>query len=182
MTTPDEYETLQQWAFQMEPVFTDDGESWTGSYPGADWSVSALTEAEARQKLGEEFIRRQNAGEDALALRRCRLSETSARARAGRIRDGQRRLPTAEGRAVDRTRPRVQGSRGEAGARPAVHHRRLFARSRKLARLNYFRCVVRPARSAVVPAQPLRDRDAPPVCRRDRPRPACFLLPLRRPA
>lgn len=66
MTTPDEYETLQQWAFQMEPVFTDDGESWTGSYPGADWSVSALTEAEARQKLGEEFIRRQNAGEDAL--------------------------------------------------------------------------------------------------------------------
>lgn len=67
MTTPDEYETLQQWAFQMEPVFTDDGESWTGSYPGADWSVSAPTEAEAREKLGEEFIRRQNAGEDALA-------------------------------------------------------------------------------------------------------------------
>lgn len=67
MTTPDEYETLQQWAFQMEPVYTDDGESWTGSYPGADWSVSAPTEAEAREKLGEEFIRRQNAGEDALA-------------------------------------------------------------------------------------------------------------------
>lgn len=66
MTTPDEYETLQQWAFQMEPVYTDDGESWTGSYPGADWSVSAPTEAEAREKLGEEFIRRQNAGEDAL--------------------------------------------------------------------------------------------------------------------
>jgi hypothetical protein len=66
MTTPDEYETLQQWAFQMEPVFTDDGGSWTGSYPGADWSVSAPTEAEAREKLGKEFVRRQNAGEDAL--------------------------------------------------------------------------------------------------------------------
>jgi hypothetical protein len=67
MTTPDEYEILQQWAFEMEPVFTQEGESWTGSYPGADWSVSAPTEAQAREKLGEEFIRRQNAGEDALA-------------------------------------------------------------------------------------------------------------------
>jgi len=63
MTTPDEYEILQQWAFEVEPVFTQEGESWTGSYPGADWSVSAPTEAEAREKLGAEFIRRQNAGE-----------------------------------------------------------------------------------------------------------------------
>ena len=66
MTTPDEYETLQQWAFQMEPIFTHDGESWTGCYPGADWSVSAPTEAEAREKLQAEFIRRQNTGDDPL--------------------------------------------------------------------------------------------------------------------
>ncbi len=66
MTTPEEYETLQRWAFQMEPIFTHDGESWTGCYPGADWSVSAPTEAEAREKLGEEFIRRQNTGDDPL--------------------------------------------------------------------------------------------------------------------
>ena len=58
---------LRQWAFQIEPQFTKSGESWTGSYPGADWSVSAPTEEEARERLGEEFSRRQNAGEDPLA-------------------------------------------------------------------------------------------------------------------
>jgi hypothetical protein len=67
MTTSDEDNPLLRWAFHMEPLFTHEGGSWTGSYPGADWSVSAPTEAEAREKLGEEFIRRQNAGEDALA-------------------------------------------------------------------------------------------------------------------
>ncbi|MBV8863653.1 MAG: hypothetical protein JO082_04605 [Mycobacterium sp.] len=67
MTTPEEYETLQQWAFHIEPWFTHDGESWTGTYPNADWSVSAPTEEEAHDKLGAEFIQHQNAGEDDLA-------------------------------------------------------------------------------------------------------------------
>src|ERR1700733_3453097 len=67
MTTDDGYETLRQWAFHMEPLFIQHGESWTGSYPDADWSVSARTKEEAQDKLGAEFIRRQNAGEDALA-------------------------------------------------------------------------------------------------------------------
>jgi hypothetical protein len=54
------------YAFHMEPVVaaTDDG--WTASYPAADWSVSGASSAEALQRLGEEFTRRQNAGDDPL--------------------------------------------------------------------------------------------------------------------
>jgi hypothetical protein len=64
-TTPEE---LMRYAFHMEPVFEQKGEVWVGSYPTVEWSVTAPTEAQAREKLGEEFIKRQNAGEDARAL------------------------------------------------------------------------------------------------------------------
>lgn len=58
---------ITQYAFEMEPQFTQarDG-TWTATYPGADWSVSAPSEADARDKLGEEFIRRQNSGNNPL--------------------------------------------------------------------------------------------------------------------
>ena len=66
----DEYDSpsneLMRWAFHMDPQVTQNGESWTASYPEADWSVSAPSREEALQRLGEEFIRRQNAGENAL--------------------------------------------------------------------------------------------------------------------
>lgn len=58
---------LMRWAFHMEPQVKHSGGSWTASYPEADWSVSAPSRQEALQRLGEEFIRRQNAGEDPLA-------------------------------------------------------------------------------------------------------------------
>ncbi|PEG39589.1 hypothetical protein CQY20_10085 [Mycolicibacterium agri] len=51
----------------MEPQTSQVGDEWTAAYPGADWSASGRTRAEALQRLGEEFTRRQNAGEDVLA-------------------------------------------------------------------------------------------------------------------
>ncbi|WP_123027333.1 hypothetical protein [Mycolicibacterium stellerae] len=58
---------LRQYAFHMEPQLVADGDTWTASYPGADWSVTGCSGHEALQRLGEEFIRRQTAGEDPLA-------------------------------------------------------------------------------------------------------------------
>ena len=58
---------LRRYAFDMEPQVELRGESWTASYPDADWLVSGGSREEALQRLGEEFLRRQNAGEDPLA-------------------------------------------------------------------------------------------------------------------
>jgi hypothetical protein len=51
----------------MEPQLEESGQSWTAGYPGANWSVTGRSSDEALQRLGEEFTRRQNAGEDPLA-------------------------------------------------------------------------------------------------------------------
>lgn len=51
----------------MEPQVQSEGDCWTASYPQADWSVSGASRKEALQRLGEEFMWRQNAGEDPLA-------------------------------------------------------------------------------------------------------------------
>jgi hypothetical protein len=51
----------------MEPQVEASGDLWTASYPGADWSVSGPSSGEALDRLGKEFVRRQNAGEDPLA-------------------------------------------------------------------------------------------------------------------
>lgn len=70
MNTPDDDagpDELQQYAFHMEPQLSRDGSTWTASYPGADWSVSGGSSDEALMRLGEEFIRRQNANDDPLA-------------------------------------------------------------------------------------------------------------------
>lgn len=59
---------LTEFAFHMDPQSEQlrDG-SWTVKYPRADWSVSGLSEDDAMQKLRDEFIRRQSAGDDPLA-------------------------------------------------------------------------------------------------------------------
>lgn len=58
---------LRRYAFHMEPQLKQGVGSWTAAYPAADWSVSAPSKEEALERLGEEFIRRQNIGEDPLA-------------------------------------------------------------------------------------------------------------------
>jgi hypothetical protein len=58
---------LMQYAFHMEPQLERSGESWTASYPGANWSVSARSRKQALKRLGEEFSRRQNTGDNPLA-------------------------------------------------------------------------------------------------------------------
>jgi hypothetical protein len=58
---------LRRYAFHMEPQLEETEESWTAAYPGANWSASGRSRAEALQRLGEEFMQRQNAGEDPLA-------------------------------------------------------------------------------------------------------------------
>lgn len=63
MTTPSD-DDLNQWAFRMQPQFTQTDTGWTGSYPGADWSVSAPTHDAAQQKLKDEVLRRRDAGDD----------------------------------------------------------------------------------------------------------------------
>ena len=60
-------EELHRYAFHMEPQLEVDDESWTALYPDANWSVSGRSREEALRRLGEEFVRRQNAGEDPLA-------------------------------------------------------------------------------------------------------------------
>jgi hypothetical protein len=66
-TTDDADDELRQYAFHMEPQLVANGDTWTASYPGADWSTSGPSSAEALERLGKEFIRRQNAGEDPLS-------------------------------------------------------------------------------------------------------------------
>jgi hypothetical protein len=51
----------------MEPQLDEREESWRAAYPGANWAVSGRSRDEALQRLGEEFTRRQNTGEDPLA-------------------------------------------------------------------------------------------------------------------
>ena len=58
---------LYRYAFHMEPQLQADGNAWIASYPGSDWSVSGGSRDEALQRLGEEFVRRQNSGDDPLA-------------------------------------------------------------------------------------------------------------------
>lgn len=58
---------LTRYAFHMDPQVVGGGESWTAAYPGADWSVTGRSPQEALERLGEEFVRRQNAGDDPLA-------------------------------------------------------------------------------------------------------------------
>jgi hypothetical protein len=66
--TPDDADDeLRQYAFHMDPQVVANGGTWTASYPGADWSVTGSSEHEALERLGEEFVRRQNAGEDPLS-------------------------------------------------------------------------------------------------------------------
>lgn len=63
----DEADELYRYAFEMKPLLRSDGDQWVASYPGADWSVSGTSQDEALQRLGEEFVRRQNSSEDPLA-------------------------------------------------------------------------------------------------------------------
>jgi hypothetical protein len=58
---------LRRYAFHMDPQVTSTRDTWTASYPGADWSVSGPSSQEALRRLGEEFVRRQNDGDDPLA-------------------------------------------------------------------------------------------------------------------
>ncbi len=58
---------LRQYAFHIEPQLVANGDTWTASYPGANWSVTGSSEHQALERLGEEFIRRQNAGDDPLS-------------------------------------------------------------------------------------------------------------------
>jgi hypothetical protein len=65
MTTPaDDSTEIRRWAFRMTPQCERTGDGWRASYPGADWSVTAPSEEEARQKFAEEVTRRRNAGEN----------------------------------------------------------------------------------------------------------------------
>lgn len=58
---------LTRYAFHMDPQYEECDGMWTARYPEADWSVCAPSKQEAHQRLGEEFIARQNAGTDPLA-------------------------------------------------------------------------------------------------------------------
>lgn len=66
MTTPDEID-LERWAFRIRPETEQDETGWRAWYPGADWSQSAPTEDEARQKLQEEVEQRRQAGQNPFA-------------------------------------------------------------------------------------------------------------------
>jgi hypothetical protein len=69
MTTPADDPIAQQWfAFRMTPQFERIYDGWRASYPGSDWSVTAPSEEEARQKLVDEVNRRRDAGEDPKAF------------------------------------------------------------------------------------------------------------------
>lgn len=56
-----------RYAVHMEPQLQQTGQAWTATYPGAQWSVSAPSRAQALHRLGEEVTRRQNDGEDVFA-------------------------------------------------------------------------------------------------------------------
>ena len=63
MTTPDETD-IKRWAFRVRPETEQNETGWRAWYPGADWSVSAPTEDEARKQLQKEAERRRQAGQD----------------------------------------------------------------------------------------------------------------------
>jgi hypothetical protein len=69
MTTPaDDPIAQQRFAFRMTPQIEECDGEWRASYPGADWCVTAPSEAEAQRKLSEEVSRRRDAGEDPKAF------------------------------------------------------------------------------------------------------------------
>lgn len=68
MTPTDDPIAQRRFAFRLEPLCERTDEGWRVSYPGADWSVSAPTEEEARQKFAEEVTRRRDAGENPSAF------------------------------------------------------------------------------------------------------------------
>jgi hypothetical protein len=69
MTTPDDDPVAQgRFAFRMSPQCERTSDGWRAWYPGADWSVTAPTEEEARHKIAEEVSRRRNAGENPMAF------------------------------------------------------------------------------------------------------------------
>lgn len=46
-------------SFHFQPLLTEQPDStWTARYPGADWSVTATSEADARAQLRAEELRR----------------------------------------------------------------------------------------------------------------------------
>ncbi|ATA28110.1 hypothetical protein MLM_1470 [Mycobacterium lepraemurium] len=76
MTTTGE-DDVKRWAFRVQPQTEQRNAAWQASYPGTDWSVSAPTEDEARQRLQEEVERRRAAGKDPFAaIYRRHLRET----------------------------------------------------------------------------------------------------------
>ncbi|BCO35652.1 hypothetical protein MHEC_20850 [Mycobacterium heckeshornense] len=69
MTTPaDDPIAQQRFAFRMKPQFEHTTDGWRAWYPGSDWSVTAPSAEEARQKLVAEVNRRREAGEDPKAF------------------------------------------------------------------------------------------------------------------
>lgn len=77
-TTDDADDELRQYAFHMEPQVVANGDTWTASYPGADWSVTGSSDHAALKRLGEEFVRRQNAGEDPLSYAQSKRQSVDA--------------------------------------------------------------------------------------------------------
>lgn len=63
--SPEGDPALEQYAARIRPLTTqqDDGQ-WRAQYPGLNWYVTADTEQAAAAKLGEEALRRVDAGED----------------------------------------------------------------------------------------------------------------------
>lgn len=54
----------QQYATCIRPIVTrQDNGQWRAQYPGLEWSVTAESESAAADKLGEEALRRVDAGE-----------------------------------------------------------------------------------------------------------------------
>ncbi|ORV96220.1 hypothetical protein [Mycobacterium kyorinense] len=60
-------EELISWAFHFEPQIGRDGDGWVAHYPGATWTVRGASEAEALDKLKDEYARRQGSGQFDLA-------------------------------------------------------------------------------------------------------------------
>ena len=58
---------LRRYAFHMEPQVEERGESWTATYPGADWSVSGNSGDEALRLLARSSFAARMPVEDPLA-------------------------------------------------------------------------------------------------------------------
>jgi hypothetical protein len=63
---------VRRFAIYANPQFQEqpDG-TWMAHYPHLDWSVTAVSEAEARLKLTDEFVRRQSTEPDVDAELEC---------------------------------------------------------------------------------------------------------------